>query len=604
MAQVFAIFMPGTYAQGQTDLSVTNIVNNGIVTPLSDIGFQYIYSNTTAPHTGATNVTITVTLSDGLVPDSSTPNWDSQSGNNYYYEIEDGTTDAVIRFIAKTNGPTNGIYYSTVSVSGDQPDPDMSNNTDTGFVLVVDDVNQQVDLAIDASFTWSLFPGWDVEYVINYANTWDTTAYGVDIFTFLSEGLQDIVSSTAATSISWSLYRWNIGDLAAGATGTITIDAAISPLVESWYALTFQSEIDGILEDSNTEDNSITLDHTVVESVVEPDVTILWSTWSLCVWSSYDMTIIRQNVSHIVQDLHIDVIIPSQMSFQNGDGDHTLVSTGVYRWDVNGGDIGVLDFSIVPTQVANNVSIQTYISDEAETIYAQESASFDIITCTPNDPHFGDGEDDHQPEKIDRTRDIHHAPTDEESDTDENIETSEQALIKKITCIQWAQEIYTYARDIWITTINTIQDARLCDPVMRIELAKMLAVYAQTQLQLEPNTERTCIFGDLDGIPAMDQEYATLACQLGLMWLHADGAANTTFNPYATVTRDVFATAFSRMLFREKFNNKVCWYCSHISALKKAGIIKYTDPSTIELRWYVMTTMYRTVDFISRVMNR
>ena len=33
MLQVFALFMPGTYAQGQTDLSVTNIVENGIVTP-------------------------------------------------------------------------------------------------------------------------------------------------------------------------------------------------------------------------------------------------------------------------------------------------------------------------------------------------------------------------------------------------------------------------------------------------------------------------------------------------------------------------------------------------------------------------------------------
>ena len=96
---------------------------------------------------------ITVTLSDGLVPDSSSPNWNSQSGNNYYYNIADGTTDVLIQFIATTSGSTNGIYHSTVSVSGDEPDPDMSNNTDTGFVLVVDDVNQQVNLSIDASFT-------------------------------------------------------------------------------------------------------------------------------------------------------------------------------------------------------------------------------------------------------------------------------------------------------------------------------------------------------------------------------------------------------------------------------------------------------------------
>ena len=101
------------------------------------------------------------------------------------------------------------------------------------------------------------------------------------------------------------------------------------------------------------------------------------------------MTIIRQNVSHIVQDLYIDVVIPSQMVFQNGGENPTTVSTGVYRWDVNGGDIGFLDFSILANQLANDITIQTYISDEFETIYAQESASFNIITCTQNGTSSG-----------------------------------------------------------------------------------------------------------------------------------------------------------------------------------------------------------------------
>ena len=615
-------FALNTHAQEPVDVSIDTIMDSGITTPWSPIDIQYIFSNNTPPYTGATDIVVTVTLADGLSPSSSIPAWNSQSGNTYSYSIPDGSSDFVIQFEATTDGAiANGIYYAAASVSAHQPDPNPANNISTWYVLIIDDINQQVDLAIAATMTWSNTPAGQVEYTVIYENKSSVWAYGVDVFVYMSQWLQNIQTSVTPTSVSGTLYRWHIWDMAAWETGVIMLDGIVSALLESGYVLAFEANISGILQDSDGENNTAFLTHTVVDPQISADISLLSESASLCLWSQYDMTIIRQNINNPLSGSYIQLSMPTQMWFYNGQQDHVVVETGIYRWYINNGDIGVLDFTINANQLWTNLTLSAHLADESWTVYVQTSDVFSIVTCA-NDNGWDNGWDDAWDNGSNNGEDstppsdpsndvqqwqsqggwhgsayIHMADDTQDQYTEEELAA---LYIKSISCIQWAEQIYTYAHDKQITTMSTIQNARLCDPVTRIELAKMLTMYAKNQLNKEPDTSIVCLFDDLDAVPTWDREYAVSACQLGLMGINTNGI----FNPYGTVTRDMFATTLSRVLFNDRYNNAYCWYCSHVFALQKAGIMNYVDPSMVELRWYIMTAMYRTTDLIQRVMNR
>lgn len=175
--------------------------------------------------------------------------------------------------------------------------------------------------------------------------------------------------------------------------------------------------------------------------------------------------------------------------------------------------------------------------------------------------------------------------------------TNTMILPKTDTCAP-AEELfsaYTFAFNKSITTMKTIAEARMCDGVSRIELAKMMTNYAINILEKTPNTSITCSFNDIANQSAEMQWYAEKICQLSIMGLEQDGSAAANFNPTQKVDRATFATAFSRLLYGNKNNAATgSWYAAHIQALKEAGILKNTDPTIQELRWYIMLMMMRS----------
>jgi hypothetical protein len=91
------------------------------------------------------------------------------------------------------------------------------------------------------------------------------------------------------------------------------------------------------------------------------------------------------------------------------------------------------------------------------------------------------------------------------------------------------------------------------------------------------------------------QEAVITVCQLGLMGLDSAGKPAASFNPKQTVTRAIFGTAFSRLLYGDEHNNTWSnWYEAHLAALLADGIIKNMTPSLQELRWYIMIMMQRS----------
>ena len=151
-------------------------------------------------------------------------------------------------------------------------------------------------------------------------------------------------------------------------------------------------------------------------------------------------------------------------------------------------------------------------------------------------------------------------------------------------------EAYKFAYDNWITTIYSIDKAKLNSPLTRIAMAKMLSQYAINILWKKPNTSKKCKFNDVSN--ELDDKYnlwVTKACQLWIMWENIN-----KFRPNDEVTRAEFATALSRMLYWTPDGNP--YYMTHLKKLKQEWIITNDNPQLKEKRGYVMLMLMRTAE--------
>lgn len=158
-------------------------------------------------------------------------------------------------------------------------------------------------------------------------------------------------------------------------------------------------------------------------------------------------------------------------------------------------------------------------------------------------------------------------------------------------------DAYKWAHDKGITTMDTVEDARLDEPLTRAELAKMMVVYMAKIAKKSPVVTGTVSYPDVKAEEIGDElvGYIQLAYQFQIMWVDANGNPIEEFMPNALVTRWEYATVFSRVLFGSLFNQE--WedfYSKHIAALNAAGILTNTDPTIQEMRGWVMLMMYRS----------
>ena len=183
--------------------------------------------------------------------------------------------------------------------------------------------------------------------------------------------------------------------------------------------------------------------------------------------------------------------------------------------------------------------------------------------------------------------------------TQDNKQNSQDSQTTSVTTPGWPefsdefQQAYTFTKWKWITTMPTIQEAKMNSPLTRISMAKMLSQYAINVLWQEPDTTQNNKFNDVSN--KMDADYdnwVTLAYQLGIMW---QNMPNNNFRPNDEVTRAEFVTALSRMLFNiEDWKGNIKYYEPHMTKLFSEWIITNTNPKLKEKRWYVMIMLMRT----------
>ena len=157
------------------------------------------------------------------------------------------------------------------------------------------------------------------------------------------------------------------------------------------------------------------------------------------------------------------------------------------------------------------------------------------------------------------------------------------------------QEAYEFAKEKWITTMPTIQEAQMDWKLTRIAMAKMLSQYAMNVLWQKPANIVTPKFNDVTDKQNSDyDDWVTLAYQLWIMW---QNMPNNKFRPNDEVTRAEFATALSRMLYHTsdwQYKSTDKYYTNHMKKLVQEKIITNDDAKMKELRWYVMIMLMRS----------
>lgn len=153
------------------------------------------------------------------------------------------------------------------------------------------------------------------------------------------------------------------------------------------------------------------------------------------------------------------------------------------------------------------------------------------------------------------------------------------------------QSAYDFARQYDITTKSSSKTASLHAIITRAEFAKMIVNYAYNFLTIKADETRanTCQFDDLWTTSEELAEYAKTSCRYGLLGINM---WTSHFYPNQTLTRAEVVTAISR-LYHLASDNSTIYYLNHMKALKDNGIITFTNPSSDELRVYVMIILQK-----------
>lgn len=212
--------VPGTT---QANLAVLKTVDNA--TPLVGANVVFTIAASNMGPNNATGVRVTDLLPVGYTFVGSTVStgvFNSADGVWTVGNLASGT-GATLTITAKVNAV--GPYANTASITGNEPDPDPNNNTSTVTPLPT---TGAVNVSIEKTATnASINLGDTFDYTIvvkNIGGALATEAVAIDV---LPDGITYVSSTATSGTTNYApatrTLTWNIGNLATGATTTLTI---------------------------------------------------------------------------------------------------------------------------------------------------------------------------------------------------------------------------------------------------------------------------------------------------------------------------------------------------------------------------------------------
>jgi uncharacterized repeat protein (TIGR01451 family) len=186
------------------------------------ISYSIAYAND-GP-SGATGVMLVDSLPPGLSLVAASPPPSVVSGQTLTWSL--GTLAAgasgAITLNVRVDPSAAGSVVNQVSISTTTPGNSAGDDSDTVTTLI-----QRAGISVSKSGPASVAVGSGISYTLVYRNTGSAPATAVRVADTLPAGLSFVSSAPAPASISGQALSWDVGALAAGASGSIVVNAAV-----------------------------------------------------------------------------------------------------------------------------------------------------------------------------------------------------------------------------------------------------------------------------------------------------------------------------------------------------------------------------------------
>ena len=247
------------------DLAVIKSGNPNIVTAGETLTYTITVTNN-GPDP-ATGVVLTDILPPGVTCNTATASPGScniLSGGTVTCNLFDlGTLiipSAIVNIVVTVDPSTTGTLVNTATVSGNETDPILSNNTDTEGTTV----DTETDLAITKSGNPStVIAGETLTYILTASNNGPSDATGVTVTDILPPGVTFQSDMHSQGSYDSDTGVWTVGNVGNGDSATLTILASVASPLPSGTILTNDATIGGDQTDPNGGNNSAQVQTTV-----------------------------------------------------------------------------------------------------------------------------------------------------------------------------------------------------------------------------------------------------------------------------------------------------------------------------------------------------
>lgn len=406
-----------SYPQDQASADVTVITPIITITKSADVSeadpgdeitYTILYSNSGS--TDAYNVVIKDTIPAETTFVSSTPSYNSVSGDTYTYNIGTvaslgtGSVIIVVKVDAGTADGTTITNYATLTYE------DANGNA---YGPVNDDATVSVTAPVmtitKTADKTNANPGDTITYTISYENTGSGEATDVTITDTIPAGTTYVSSSPTYDSVSGSTYTWVISSVASLGSGSITLVVKVNAGTADKTVLSNSVTLN--YDDANgnpiSPEESDTVDVTVTAPVMTFSKTVDLAEANPGDTLTYELS--YSNIgSGAADNVIIQDTIPSKTTFSSSTPAYTSSSGDTYTWNVGyvaASGSGVIIVEVVvdsytpDTTVLLNTAVLDYtdvnnnpltqLKDSAETTVTAPimtvSKSADVTTADPGD---------------------------------------------------------------------------------------------------------------------------------------------------------------------------------------------------------------------------
>jgi uncharacterized repeat protein (TIGR01451 family)/gliding motility-associated-like protein len=244
----------------KSDLSVIKSMDKSSVSVGDKITFTIKVTNY-GPD-AATGVIVKDILPSGYSYVSSSTSTGSYNATSGQWSIGNLGLGQTVSLSVTATVLSSGNYSNTATVSGNESDPDTSNNSSTVTPTVV--TPQQSDLSVLKSVSNSSPKvGETITFTIKVTNNGPSAATGVKVTDLLPSGYSYVSSTTATGSYNVSTGIWSIGTLSVGSS--VSLSVTVKVLSSGSYSNT--ATVSGNEGDPDTGNNTSTVTPTVVTQV-------------------------------------------------------------------------------------------------------------------------------------------------------------------------------------------------------------------------------------------------------------------------------------------------------------------------------------------------